>query len=87
MNVSWPHLQRDFMALRGHALHGLVVAAASAAFQHHAGRDVRVLRVLWELLENVHQEVPGLAHALHVNVVKINNWRKEERGNGGLQMA
>lgn len=74
-----PHLQRGVPALGGHTLHGLVVAAASAAFQHHAGRDVHVLRVLWVLLENVHQQVPGLAHALHVNVGESNNYKREEQ--------
>lgn len=75
------HLQRHVTALGGYTLQGLVVAEASAAFDHHTGRDVRVLRVLRVLLENVHQGLPGLAHALDVNFVEGENY-KNKRSNG-----
>lgn len=76
-HMSEPHLQRHVTALRGDALQRLVVAAASAAFQHHAGRDVRVFRVPWVLLENVHQGLPGLADTLDVNLVEGENYRRK----------
>lgn len=79
------HLQRHVTALGGYTLQGLVVAEASAAFDHHAGRDVRVLRVLLVLLENVHQGLPGLAHALDVNFVEGENC-KNKRSNGRLHV-
>lgn len=79
------HLQRHVTALGGYTLRGLVVAEASAAFDHHTGREVPVLRVLWVLLENVHQGLPGLALALHVNFAEGENY-KNKRSNGRLHV-
>lgn len=83
---SCTHLQRHVPALGGYTLQGLVVATAPAAFDHHTGGDVYVLRVVWVLLENVHQGLPGLAHALHVNFVEGENY-KNKRSNGCLQYS
>lgn len=62
---SNPHyLQCDVAGFRGYTFHCFVIAAASTAVEDHAGRDIGVFRILWILLEDVHQHFPWLAHTL-----------------------
>lgn len=54
------HLQCDIVRLCGYTLHGFITAAASTPVEDHTGRDVRMLSVLWILLEDIHQDLSGL---------------------------
>lgn len=61
-------LHCDVIAGRWHALQHLIVAAAGAARQHHAGRDEDVLDLFRILLQNLHQQLPRLTQTLVVHL-------------------
>lgn len=79
-NWSWPwaHLQRDIAGFCGNTLHGFVVAAASTAVEHDAGRNVGVFCILRILLEDVQQHLPGLTHTLGDDIWEKNDWRDKK---------
>lgn len=66
--MKLPDLHGHVIAGRGHALQGLVVAAAGAARQHHARRDEDVLHLLGVLLQDLHQQLPRLTQTLVVHL-------------------
>lgn len=62
--------QGDVARCYGNALQRLVVAAAPAAHENDAGRDIGVLNLFWVLLVDVHKELPRPAETLIVHVHK-----------------
>lgn len=71
--LTGAHLHGDVELLRGHTLQGLVVAAAPAPHQGHAGRLEDVLDLIGVLLEDVHQGLDRTAVAALVDIHELHH--------------
>lgn len=67
------HLHSDVSCLCRDAFERLIVTAACTAHENHTGRDVRVLDLIGILLDDVYQQLSGLARTLFIHIHEGNH--------------